>query len=196
VTGQRGTPGTPGHDGKPGIPGIVAWEVRRNNSKTNELLIPPSILNEDLPNRIITAPERTNLQLRCGASGNPKPMIQWSKISGTAMPMGSWHVSSVIGNALNITVLNREHMGEYMCIADNGISPRASYKFRIDVQFSPFIRVCHQIIRVQTGGMAILECDVEAFPEPVMWWERDDGRLVEASSKYRMDIYDKRDMYK
>ncbi|KAK0161718.1 hypothetical protein PV327_008136 [Microctonus hyperodae] len=91
VTGQRGIPGTPGHDGKPGIPGIVAWEVRRNNSKTNELLIPPSILNEDLPNRIITAPERTNLQLRCGASGNPKPMIQWSKISGTAMPMGSWH---------------------------------------------------------------------------------------------------------
>ncbi|KAK0161719.1 hypothetical protein PV327_008137 [Microctonus hyperodae] len=87
-------------------------------------------------------------------------------------------------------------MGEYMCIADNGISPRASYKFRIDVQFSPFIRVCHQIIRVQTGGIAILECDVEAFPEPVMWWERDDGRLVEASSKYRMDIYDKRDMYK
>lgn len=58
--------------------------------------------DEDLPNRIITAPERTNLQLRCGASGNPKPMIQWSKISGTAMPMGSWHGKKLANNCFNI----------------------------------------------------------------------------------------------
>ncbi|XP_014299177.1 uncharacterized protein LOC103574426 [Microplitis demolitor] len=194
--GERGIPGTPGKDGSPGIPGVVAWEVRRNDSKTNELLIPPSILSENLPQHVTSVPERSYLQLQCGASGNPRPVIQWSKISGMAIPMGSWHVSSVIGTILNITVVNREHMGEYMCIADNGIPPPASYKFRLEVQFPPFIRVCHQIIKVQLGGMAILECEVEAFPEPTTWWERDDGKPLDISPKHRMEIYDKRDLYK
>ncbi|KAG8039221.1 hypothetical protein G9C98_003528 [Cotesia typhae] len=213
--GERGIPGTPGKDGTPGMPGVVAWEVRRNDSRSNELLIPPSILSENLPRHVTSVPERSYLQLQCGASGNPRPVIQWSKTSGAAIPIGSWHQyinreifpkldSSIIGTILNITVVNREHIGEYMCIADNGIPPRASYKFRLEVQLSreiyfsvpPFIRVCHQTIRVQLGGMAILECDIEAFPEPSVWWERDDGKPLEQSPKHRMEVYDKRDLYK
>lgn len=190
--GQRGSPGTPGQDGKHGIPGISAW----NASGSNELLIPPSILGEGLPTPLITVREGSNVKLRCGASGTPPPVVQWSKTSGTAIPMGSWHVSSVIGQTMNITVVNREHMGDYICIADNGVPPQASYRFHFQVQFAPFIRVCHQIIKVQIGGTAILECDIEAFPEPLTWWERDDGRMLETTSKYRMEIYDKRDMYK
>lgn len=66
----------------------------------------------------------------------------------------------------------------------------------LDLLVAPFIRVCHQIIKVQIGGTAILECDIEAFPEPLTWWEKDDGRMLETTSKYRMEIYEKRDMYK
>lgn len=44
--------------------------------------------------------------------------------------------------------------------------------------------------------MAILECEVEAFPEPTTWWERDDGKPLDISPKHRMEIYDKRDLYK
>lgn len=30
--------------------------------------------------------------------------------------------------------MNREHMGEYTCVADNGIPPRASKKFKLQVR--------------------------------------------------------------
>lgn len=64
------------------------------------------------------------------------------------------------------------------------------------VAVAPFIRIRQQKIRGQNHGSAVLECEVEAFPEPVTWWERGDGRLIQSSSEYRMDIYDKRDIYK
>ncbi|XP_011314622.1 uncharacterized protein [Fopius arisanus] len=200
--GLRGSPGTPGQDGKPGIPGVVAWEVkRRNDSKSTELLIAPSIIGEGLPKPLIAVREGSHLRLKCGASGNPPPVVQWSK-ERAAIPMGPWHVSSVIGDTWNITKINREHMGEYTCIANNGIPPESRHTFRLEVQFPPAIRICHEIIRVlptsQANGntMAVLECNVEAFPEPLTWWEKDGGKILDPSSKYRMEIYDKHDMYK
>lgn len=48
----------------------------------------------------------------------------------------------------------------------------------------PLIRIQNQMVGVANGSTAVLECDVEAFPEPVHYWERADGRLLEAGHKY------------
>ncbi|XP_043280987.1 uncharacterized protein [Venturia canescens] len=194
--GRTGSPGIPGRDGKPGLPGIVAWKLKSNETKASELLIAPSILGDGNSVGLVSVAEGANVRLRCVVSGNPQPTVSWSKITGFAMPAGAWHASSVIGHTLNITAVNREHMGEYICIADNGVTPRASYKTNLEVHFAPFIRIRQQKIRAQNHGSAVLECEVEAFPEPVTWWERGDGRLIQSSSEYRMDIFDKRDIYK
>lgn len=37
------------------------------------------------------------------------------------------------GHTLNITKVNRVHMGTYRCIADNGIPPIANQTFQVDV---------------------------------------------------------------
>lgn len=37
------------------------------------------------------------------------------------------------GHTLNITKVNRVHMGMYRCIADNGIPPVANQTFQLDV---------------------------------------------------------------
>lgn len=42
-------------------------------------------------------------------------------------------VTSVDGNVLNFTSINRVHMGVYECIANNGIPPIATYEFPVDV---------------------------------------------------------------
>lgn len=61
---------------------------------------------------------------------------------------------------------------------------------------SPLIRIRNQIVGVRLGGTAVLECEIEAFPEPVTYWERGDGRLLEKSDKYRIDLIEKKDGYK
>lgn len=52
------------------------------------------------------------------------------------------------------------------------------------------------MVRVRSQSTAVLECEVEAFPEPTISWEREDGGRLKMSDKYRMEVYDKRDTYK
>lgn len=39
----------------------------------------------------------------------------------------------VSGDTLNITRVNRAHMGTYLCIADNGVPPQANQTFNLEV---------------------------------------------------------------
>lgn len=41
--------------------------------------------------------------------------------------------TGVSGHTLNITRVNRVHMGQYKCLADNGIPPQASQTFNLEV---------------------------------------------------------------
>ncbi|XP_077274980.1 uncharacterized protein LOC143904292 isoform X2 [Temnothorax americanus] len=200
--GPRGEIGPPGHSGAPGKDGksgIQAYKLRMNDDNENDLLIPPSII-EITPSLnssgVISVLEGSKIRLRCAASGKPQPVIQWTKIDGSMIPMGPWHVSSVTGHTFNISVVTREHMGEYACNANNGIPPAVSKRFKLQVRFSPFIRIRNQVVLVRNQNPATLECEVEGFPEPVVHWERSDGRRLKMSDKYRTEVYDRRDNYK
>ncbi|EFN84578.1 Gliomedin [Harpegnathos saltator] len=181
--GQRGDQGPQGRTGPPGRdgePGVQAWKVNNNDYvNVNDVLIPPSIVEITPPlnaSDVISVQEGSNVRLRCASSGKPQPVIQWSRI-GSVIPMGAWHVSSITGHTFNISVVNRDHMGEYACNADNGIPPARSKRFRLQVRFAPFIRIRNQMILVRNQNPATLECEVEAFPEPAVHWERDGRRL-------------------
>lgn len=58
---------------------------------------------------------------------------------------------------------------------------------QLTVSVAPLIRIQNQLIGVANGSTAILECDVEAFPESVRYWERADGRFIEPGFKYRLN---------
>jgi len=64
------------------------------------------------------------------------------------------------------------------------------------VPVAPFIRIRNQVVLVRNQNPATLECEVEGFPEPVVYWERSDGRRLKMSDKYRTEVYDRRDNYK
>ena len=42
-------------------------------------------------------------------------------------------VSNPVASVLNITRINRQHMGTYICEANNGIPPNAKKEFRVNV---------------------------------------------------------------
>jgi hypothetical protein len=87
-------------------------------------------------------------------------------------------------------------MGQYKCLADNGIPPQASQTFNLEVYFPPLIRIYNQVVEVPTGSSAVLECETEAYPESIRYWERSDGRLLENGNKYQIDNSLDRDLYK
>lgn len=113
---------------------------------------------------------------------------------------------SLPGYMLNITRITRGHMGTYMCIADNGIPPRANQTFILDVHCEccymflphmvnklkthllvtvpPLIRTHTQSVGAANKSHATLECEVEAFPEAVRYWERMDNRVIENGTKF------------
>ncbi|KAG7189036.1 hypothetical protein KM043_008629 [Ampulex compressa] len=199
--GEMGPPGRPGAPGQDGRPGISAWKINLTSYDISDLLVPPSILDDSaMPSNstsLISIYEGSNIRLRCAAAGKPEPVVQWSKTDGSAISTGLWHVTAVIGHTYNISVVNRDHMGEYTCIADNGVWPRAFKKFRLHVKFPPYIKIRNQMVLVRNQSTATLECEVEAFPDPMMMhWERGDGRRLKMSDKYRMEVYDKKDIYK
>ena len=139
--GEMGPAGKQGLSGQDGRPGITAWKMNMNDYNVHDLLIPPTILDDRMSpatlnsTEIISVHEGTNVRLKCASSGKPQPVIQWSRVDGAVIPIGSWHVTSVIGHTFNISVVNREHMGEYTCVADNGVPPRAFKRFKLQVKF-------------------------------------------------------------
>ncbi|KAL3289098.1 hypothetical protein HHI36_003539 [Cryptolaemus montrouzieri] len=52
------------------------------------------------------------------------------------------------------------------------------------------------MVAARNGSAAILECETEAFPEPLRYWERSDGRLLENNEKYRIDYIGQRENYR
>ncbi|XP_044746573.1 uncharacterized protein LOC123308096 isoform X1 [Coccinella septempunctata] len=195
LTGPRGRAGKPGNHGLPGTPGITAWHTKVNG--TSELLIPPSIgtssFNPTIP---IVVHEKENVRLHCSATGHPRPHITWLRMDNKPISRGSWQDIGISGATLNITRVNRIHMGQYMCIANNGVPPAANQTFNVEVYFPPLIRIKNQMVAARNGSSALLECETEAYPEPLRYWERSDGRLLENNDKYRIEYIGQRDPYR
>ena len=55
----------------------------------------------------------SSLTLKCGATGDPRPVISWKR-EGAALPVGRSHVTN---DALVLTDLKKEDAGIYMCVA-------------------------------------------------------------------------------
>jgi hypothetical protein len=42
------------------------------------------------PLKPIVVHEGENVRLRCAATGNPRPAVEWHKLDGSVIPLGSW----------------------------------------------------------------------------------------------------------
>ena len=115
-------------------------------------MLPPRISNTGMGGpRPVILRERENLQLTCATSGDHKPTVTWSRRDGWAVIDGpskrgqssSWEcnivtfksalASFVPSPVLNITHINRAHMGIYVCEAFNGVPPNDTQEFNVHV---------------------------------------------------------------
>ncbi|KAM8720388.1 hypothetical protein ACLKA7_006437 [Drosophila subpalustris] len=193
IAGPRGRPGKPGTNGTPGVPGINTWKMQYpNGTASNDLLIPPSITDLTAPNfrRSVIVEEGKTLNMSCSATGNPQPQVEWRRDDGRTINVNGIELSSISGQFIKFTNITRHQMAAYTCHANNGIAPVANATFLVEVHFAPMISVYRQMIYAEYQSSATLECQVEAFPEAIRYWERAyDGKILDPSDKYRIESY-------
>ncbi|KAM7093056.1 hemicentin-2 [Molossus nigricans] len=162
-----------------------AGEVRRNFSV--EVLVPPSIENEDLE-EAIKVPEGQTAHLTCNATGHPQPQVTWFK-DGRPLAGGDTHQLSPDGTLLQLLQANLSSAGHYSCIAANAMGERTKH-FQLSVLVFPTILgvtedSADEEVTVTVNNPISLICEALAFPPPTITWMKD-GSPFEASNNIQL----------
>ncbi|XP_034835298.1 uncharacterized protein [Maniola hyperantus] len=178
--GPKGQRGNDGRDGLPGKPGLSIY----NYTKENQMFIPPTFA---LDNPRLIVREGDTMRIDCNPKAFPEAAIEWRRADGTPIIQGSWRDASVSGHVLNIPNVSRWHTGKYVCLANNGMQPPANQTTDVEVHFSPYIRVPNNILYIpHNNKTAKIECEIQAWPEPVLAWECD-GLTLEGA-RFKTDV--------
>ncbi|XP_046530474.1 hemicentin-2 isoform X1 [Equus quagga] len=162
-----------------------AGEVRRNFSV--EVLVPPSIENEDLE-EAIKVPEGQTAHLTCNATGHPQPKVTWFK-DGRPLAGEDTHHVSPDGAFLQVLQANLSHAGRYSCIAANAAGEKTKH-FQLGVLVVPTILgvsedSADEEVTVTVNNPISLICEALAFPSPTITWMKD-GAPFEASNNIQL----------
>uniref|UniRef100_F1S0Y1 Hemicentin-2 n=1 Tax=Sus scrofa TaxID=9823 RepID=F1S0Y1_PIG len=162
-----------------------AGEVRRNYSV--EVLVPPSIENEDVE-EAIRVPEGQTAHLTCNATGHPQPNVTWFK-DGRPLAGGDTYRISPEGGLLQVLQANLSNAGHYSCIAANAIGEKTKH-FQLSVLVVPTILgaaedSADEEVTVTVNNPISLICEALAFPSPTITWMKD-GAPFEASNNIQL----------
>ncbi|XP_045535031.1 lachesin [Papilio machaon] len=143
-----------------------------------DVVVPPDILDRGTSTDQ-TVREGASVSLTCAATGSPHPQITWRREhSKTIIIADGIQVTSLEGPVLNISRVNRQHAGAYLCIASNGVPPTVSKRIMLTVEYPPVVTIKNQLVGAVLGSDLLLECEIEAYPKPVSYWSRENGEIV------------------
>ena len=104
----------------------IEAESDRPISVTHQLdiLIPPEIRSEPADGNVVVK-KGSSVIIRCAASGNPRPVVTWSKVNQV----------EVVGNGemMELSQVTRHHEGVYQCSANNGVGAKAVSQINLRV---------------------------------------------------------------
>ncbi|VDK84234.1 unnamed protein product, partial [Onchocerca ochengi] len=129
--------------------------------------------------------EGQNVTLSCRAFGDPPPTIVWRRQDRQIIRFNGatgYGASVFNGSDLTIIKVNRKHMSDYICIASNGVPPDESWSVKLHVTFEPVVVPQAEIVQVALGGQISLVCNAEAWPRPLVKWEKNGKEIFDSSS--------------
>ncbi|XP_068128537.1 immunoglobulin superfamily DCC subclass member 3 [Hyperolius riggenbachi] len=114
--------------------------------------------------------------LECMATGNPRPIVSWSRLDGR--PIGVEGIQVLGTGNLMISDLTIDHSGVYVCAANKpGTRVRRTAQGRLVVQ-APAEFVQHpQSISRPVGTTAIFTCLAQGEPPPQITWLKNGEEL-------------------
>ncbi|XP_017295438.2 immunoglobulin superfamily DCC subclass member 3 [Kryptolebias marmoratus] len=122
--------------------------------------------------------------LECIATGNPRPIVSWSRLDGRSIGVEGIQVLGT-GN-LMISDATLQHSGVYVCSANRpGSRSRRTALGRLVVQAPPEFVQWPQSLSRPTGGSAVFSCTATGVPEPHLIWLKN-GKLLTPSGNVKL----------
>uniref|UniRef100_A0A3B5LQ05 Immunoglobulin superfamily DCC subclass member 3 n=1 Tax=Xiphophorus couchianus TaxID=32473 RepID=A0A3B5LQ05_9TELE len=107
--------------------------------------------------------------LECIATGNPRPIVSWSRLDGRSIGVEGIQVLGT-GN-LMISDVTLQHSGVYVCAANRpGTRMRRTALGRLVVQAPPEFLQWPQSVSRPAGGSAVFTCVAQGVPDPHLIW--------------------------
>ncbi|KAM6910432.1 immunoglobulin superfamily DCC subclass member 3-like [Xenentodon cancila] len=122
--------------------------------------------------------------LECIATGNPRPIVSWSRLDGRSIGVEGVQVLGT-GN-LMISDATLQHTGVYVCSANRpGSRSRRTALGRLVVQAPPEFIQWPQSVSRPVGGSAVFSCTATGVPEPHLIWLKN-GKLLIPNSNVKL----------
>lgn len=144
----------------------------REITHTLEILVPPRIHHVSSQGTM-EVKRGASVTLECRASGNPVPIITWTR-KNNLLPSGE---KSVEGYSITIEQATRHQAGMYICRASNGVGKPVEASIQLHVLYPPEIEVERSWVHSGEGFEAQLVCIVHSEPPADVLWYRDTLRL-------------------
>ncbi|XP_022068672.2 protogenin A [Acanthochromis polyacanthus] len=170
----------------------IATNIASRRRSTEATLTVTPALSPQLPQRprIITGPQNISVSLHqsaileCMATGNPRPIISWSRADSKSIDV---YNTKVLGNGnLIITDIKPQHGGVYMCRAT---TPRTrNYTVaaaNVTVLAPPSLSEWPESLTRPRAGTARFVCHAEGVPTPQITWLKN-GEKVHSNGRIKM----------
>uniref|UniRef100_A0A8C5I6T9 Protogenin n=1 Tax=Gouania willdenowi TaxID=441366 RepID=A0A8C5I6T9_GOUWI len=162
---------------------------RRSSEATLTVTPAPSPRLPQRP-RIIAAPQNISVSLHqtaileCMATGNPRPIISWSRADSKSIDV---YNTKVLGNGnLIISDIKPQHGGVYMCRATTpGTRNYTVASANVTVLASPSLVEWPESLTRPRAGTARFVCHAEGFPPPQITWLKN-GEKVHSNGRIKM----------
>ncbi|XP_018408468.1 PREDICTED: hemicentin-1 [Nanorana parkeri] len=112
-----------------------------------------------------------SISLECKATGNPDPVVTWSKDNHPLTAVGNILLSNQ-GQVLQITSAQIHNAGVYKCVASSIIGT-AELTYVLQVHVPPSIFGNNDPVTVIVNNAVRLECEATGFPAPSLTWLKD-----------------------
>ncbi|XP_035507932.1 protogenin A [Morone saxatilis] len=170
----------------------IATNIASRRRSTEATLTVTPAPSPQLPQRphIIVGPQNISVSLHqnaileCMATGNPRPIISWSRADSKSIDVYS---TKVLGNGnLIITDIKPQHGGVYMCRATTpGTRNYTVASANVTVLAPPSLVEWPESLTRPRAGTARFVCHAEGVPTPRITWLKN-GEKVHSNGRIKM----------
>ncbi|XP_068168459.1 protogenin A [Antennarius striatus] len=170
----------------------IATNIASRRRSTEATLTVTPTPSPQLPQRprIIAGPQNISVSLHqnaileCMATGNPRPIISWSRADSRSIDVYS---TKVLGNGnLIITDIKPQHRGVYLCRATTpGTRNYTVASANVTVLAPPSLVEWPESLTRPRAGTARFVCQAEGMPTPQITWLKN-GAKVHSNGRIKM----------
>jgi hypothetical protein len=163
----------------------VTLNSRVSANRTVVVVFAPYLdLTMTSPDTIIQAGE--SLDLVCNATAKPAPLIEWSRLGGSLLPIGQ---EKYKGTTLRLTSIQAGDRGIYRCVVMNSVGT-VTHDVNLGVLFQPVVYIPRATVYQAVGYRVELQCEADANPSPSagsqVAWVKGSSTISQSSSNYNV----------